>query len=121
MWARTLPFLTYFLWDINREPPLQFVFKYQIWCLTPCCGLEVHYPTQALKSVKDQDNTFNIGPKWARTLPFLIYFYGIFIETPSTIFFSNIKIDISHPAVGLRCIFPPRPLSQLKSQAIPLT
>jgi hypothetical protein len=42
--------------------------------LTPCCGLEVQKPTQALKSVKDAGNTFDVNPKWARTLPSLIYF-----------------------------------------------
>jgi hypothetical protein len=35
--------------------------------------------------------------------------------------FSNIKSDISHPVVGLKCIIPPRHLSQLKTRAIPLT
>jgi hypothetical protein len=29
-------------------------------------------------------------------------------------------VDIRHPAVGLRCIIPPRHLSQLKNRAIPL-
>jgi hypothetical protein len=49
-------------------------------------------------------------------------FYGIFIETPLLHnFFSNIRIDISHPAVGLRCIIPPRHISQLKTRIIPLT
>jgi hypothetical protein len=33
----------------------------------------------------------------------------------------NIKVDIRHPAVGVRCIIPPRHLSQLKTRAIPLT
>jgi hypothetical protein len=33
----------------------------------------------------------------------------------------NIKVDIWHPAVGLRCIIPPRYLPQLKARAIPLT
>jgi hypothetical protein len=42
--------------------------------LTPCCGLEVQKPTQALKSVKDPGNTFDLNPKWSRTLPSLIYF-----------------------------------------------
>jgi hypothetical protein len=51
--------------------------------LTPCCGLEVQKPTQALKSVKDPGNTFDLNPNWARTLPSLIYFvHGILIETP---------------------------------------
>jgi hypothetical protein len=42
--------------------------------LIPCSGLEVQKPTQALKSVKDQGNTFDLNPKWSRTLPSLIYF-----------------------------------------------
>jgi hypothetical protein len=46
-------------------------------------------------------------------------FYGILIETPLHNISSNIKIDIWHPAVGLRCIIPPRHLSQLKTRAIP--
>ena len=33
----------------------------------------------------------------------------------------HIKVDIWHPAVGLRCRNPPRHLSQLKTRAIPLT
>jgi hypothetical protein len=32
--------------------------------------------------------------------------------------FSNIKVDIWNPAVGVRCIIPPRHLSQLKIRAI---
>jgi hypothetical protein len=44
----------------------------------------------------------------------LIYFYGIFIETPLHNMFSNIKVDISHPAVGLRCSIPPRHISHEK-------
>jgi len=42
--------------------------------LTPCCGFEVQKPTQALRSVKGPGNTFDLNPKWARTLPFGIYF-----------------------------------------------
>ena len=30
--------------------------------LTPCCGLDVQKPTQALKSVKNPDNTFDLIP-----------------------------------------------------------
>jgi hypothetical protein len=55
-------------------------------------------------------------------LPSLIYFsWGIYRDPPSTIMFSNIKVDIWHPAVGLRCRNPPRHFSQLKSWAIRLT
>ena len=118
-WVRTLPSLTYFLWNISRDPPLQFVFKYHSWYLTPCCGLEVHYSTLALKSVKDPGITFNLvksGQKLCR--PWYI-FHGIFIETPFHNLFSNIKIDIWHLAEGLWCIIPSRHLSQLKTQAIP--
>jgi hypothetical protein len=34
----------------------------------------------------------NCGKEWARTLPSLIYFYGILIETPSTIIFQISKL-----------------------------
>jgi hypothetical protein len=37
--------------------------------LTPCCGLEVKAP----------GNTFDLNPKWARTLPLEI-FHVVFIE-----------------------------------------
>ena len=74
-WARTLPSLIYFSWNIYRDLPLHiFFFKYQSWYLTPCCGLEVQKPTQALKSVKGPENTFDWNPKWSRTLSSLIYF-----------------------------------------------
>jgi hypothetical protein len=76
---------------MHRVPPKS---KYQGCNLTPCCGLERNYATYVLKSVKDPGNTFNVSPKWARTLPSLIYFYGIFIETPLHNLFSNIKVDI---------------------------
>jgi hypothetical protein len=62
--------------------------------LTPCCGLEVQKPTQALKSVKGPGNTVDRNPKWSRTLPSLIYFSWIFIETPLHKAKSNIKFDI---------------------------
>jgi hypothetical protein len=120
-WARTLPSLIYYLWDIYGDPPPQFVFKCQSWYLTPCCRLEVLYPTYALKTVKDPGNTFNLSSNWASMCPSLIYFYWILIEIPDHNFFSNIKIDIWHPAVDLRCIIPPMHLSQLKTREIPLT
>jgi hypothetical protein len=30
---------------VTSVPPPQFVFKYQSWYLTPCCGLELHFST----------------------------------------------------------------------------
>jgi hypothetical protein len=63
--------------------------------LTPCCGLEVQKPTQALTSVKDLDNTVDLNPKWARTLPSGIYFsWNIYRDPPSTKTNSNIKVDL---------------------------
>jgi hypothetical protein len=121
-WSRTLPSLIYFSWDIYKEPPSIKKFKYQCWYLTLCCGLEVQKSTKALKSVKGPGNTFDWNPKWSRTLPSLIYFsWDIYREPPSIKKISNIKVDIWHPTVGLRCIIPPRHLSQLKVQVIPLT
>jgi hypothetical protein len=41
-WQRTLPSFCNVSWDMYRVPPKS---KYQSWYSTPCCGLEVHYPT----------------------------------------------------------------------------
>jgi hypothetical protein len=63
--------------------------------LTPCYGLEMHYPTQALKSVKHLGKTVNLNPKRARTLPSLIYFsWDIYKDPTLQNLFSNIKVDI---------------------------
>jgi hypothetical protein len=63
--------------------------------LTPYCGLEVQKPIQALKSVKDPGNTFDLNPKWSRTLPSLIYFsWDIYRDPPLHKKKSNIKVDI---------------------------
>jgi hypothetical protein len=50
--------------------------------LKPCCGLDVHYPTQALESVKDPGNIFDLNPKWARTFPSLLYFSWVIYRVP---------------------------------------
>jgi hypothetical protein len=51
--------------------------------LIHCCGLEVQKPTQVLKSVKGPEDTFDLNPKWARTLPTLIYFsWDIYRDPP---------------------------------------
>jgi hypothetical protein len=52
-------------------------------------------PTQALQSVKGAGKTFERHPKWARTLPSLIYFpwdiyRDLFLHKKK----SNIKVDI---------------------------
>jgi hypothetical protein len=65
-WERTLASFGNFSWDIHS--PSKTKSKYQSWYLTLCCGLEVQNPTQALKSVKGPGNTFDISPKWERTL-----------------------------------------------------
>jgi hypothetical protein len=74
-----------FSWDIHRTPPPK-KSKHQNSYLTPCCGLEVQNPTQALKSVKSPGNTFDLSPKWARTLPSVGKFHGICIEPPQIVF-----------------------------------
>jgi hypothetical protein len=43
--------------------------------MTPYCGLEVQKPTKALKSVNGPGNTFDLSPKWSRSLPSLIYLF----------------------------------------------
>jgi hypothetical protein len=95
-WSRTLPSLIYFSWDINRDHPSIKVLDHMgikskvlpgpltdlsAWvgfCTSsPQQGVKYQKPTQALKSVKGPGNTFDLSPKWSRTLPSLIYFYGI--------------------------------------------
>jgi hypothetical protein len=56
--------------------------------------LEVQKPTQALQSVKGPSNTFDLNPKWSRTLPSLIYFSWDIYRDPPPLKNSNIKIDI---------------------------
>ena len=76
-------------------PRAWHITAYQSCYLTPCCGLGVQKPTQAIKSVKGTGNTFDLNPKWARTLPLGI-FHGIFIEPlpfPQKCF-QIIKVDI---------------------------
>jgi hypothetical protein len=63
--------------------------------LTHYCGLEVQKPTQALKSVTDPGNTFDLNPKWSRILLYLMYFsWDINRDHPSIKKKSNIKVDI---------------------------
>jgi hypothetical protein len=101
------------------ETPLpHFFFIHQIWYLTPCCGLEVQKPTQALKSVKGPRNTFDLSSKQTRTLPSLIYFsWVIYRDQSFTKTISNIKIDIWHPAVGFKYRNSPRHFIQLTARA----
>ena len=75
----------YIFHGIFIETPLhKVIFKCQSWYVTPYCELEVQKPTQALKSVKGPVNTFDLNPKWSRTLPSLIYFsWNIYRDTPS--------------------------------------
>jgi hypothetical protein len=51
----------------------------------------VYKPTQALRVVKGPGNTFDLNPKWARTLPSLIYFHEIFIDIPLHNYFYQIS------------------------------
>jgi hypothetical protein len=88
-WLRNLPSLIYCSWDIHRDPLHKQKIKYQSWYLTPCCGLEVQKPTQALKAVKGPANTFDWNTKWARTLPsFDICSWVIYRDPPN----QNIKV-----------------------------
>jgi hypothetical protein len=51
MWARTLA-VGNCSWNINRTPFHKKQFKYLVWYLTHCCGLEMQKPTQALMLVQ---------------------------------------------------------------------
>jgi hypothetical protein len=51
--------------------------------------------TQALKTVKNPGNTFDLNPKWTRSLPSVIYFScDINRDPPTQKTISNIKVDI---------------------------
>jgi hypothetical protein len=53
------------------------------------------FTCNALKSVKGPGNTFDLNPKWSRTLPSLIYVsWDIYRDLPSIKKNSNIKTDI---------------------------
>ena len=67
-WERTLSFEIFHGVFIEPPTPSTKKIKYQSWYLTPCCGHEVEKPIHALKSVKDSGNTFDLNPKWARTV-----------------------------------------------------
>jgi hypothetical protein len=88
-WARTLPSLIYFSWNIYRHPSIIIIFKYQSWYLTPYCGLEVQKSTQALQSVKGLGYTFELNPKWERTMPSFDIFSWIIYRVPPN---PNIKV-----------------------------
>jgi beta-lactamase regulating signal transducer with metallopeptidase domain len=104
------------------ETPLHnFVFKYQNWYLTPCCGLEVHCPTSALKSVKDPGNTFNLARSGQELCRPWHIFHGIFMETPSTICFQILKLIFDTLLWAWGALYHTRHLSQLKTRAKPLT
>jgi hypothetical protein len=118
---KNFPVLDIFLWDINRDPLPQFFSKYQNWYLTPCCG-HINFDIWIWG---DPIYIPWILPKEGKVLCHLglkskVMAGPLTDLTPFHNFFPNIKIDIWHPAVGLRCIIPPRHWSQLKTRAIPL-
>ena len=95
-WARNQPLGIFHEIFIEPLPLSTFFFKYQNRYLTPCCGLEVQKPTQALASVKGPCITYDLNPKWARTLTLGI-FHGIFIEHPPPFLHKknpNVKVDM---------------------------
>ena len=82
-WVRTLPSLIYFSCDMT--PPFHKKINSNIK------GAETH---PALKSGKDPGDTFNLNPKWARTLPSLIYFsWHIYREPPPPSTKKNIQLS----------------------------
>ena len=115
-WARTLLSLIYFSGEINRDLPPQINIKYQSWYLTPCCGFEVQNLTQALQSVKGPDNTFDLNPKWARTLSSLIYCsWNINRDLPPQINFKYQSWYLT-PCCGLEVQKPNQALQSIKGQ-----
>jgi hypothetical protein len=92
--------LIFEFWFVERVSINKRKYKYQIWYLTPYCGLDVGKPTQPLQSVKGVDNTFDWSPKWVRTLPSLIYFLWDIYTDPLSIFFFQIYAPQVHSRVS---------------------
>jgi hypothetical protein len=69
------------------------IFENKLWRgRSPAMGLRCIIPPR--HSDKDPGNTFNINPRWAKTLPSLIYFACDIYRDPLHNLFSNIKVDI---------------------------
>ena len=113
----------YIFHEISIEtPPPQNKIQISKLIFDTLLRLDVQKPTQALKSVKGPGNTFNWNPKWARTLPSLIYFsWDIYRDPPLHTKQNHNKVDIWHAAVGVRCRNPHRHFSQVKARTLPLT
>jgi hypothetical protein len=94
-WERTLASFGNFSWDIHSPPKTKS--KYQSWYLTLCCGFEVQNSTQALKSVKGPGNTFDINPKWERTLPSFGNFSWDIYRAPTKTKFQISKLIFDTP------------------------
>ena len=59
--------------------------------MTPYCGLEVQKPTQALQSVKGLGYTFELNPKWERTMPSFDIFSWIIYRVPQSKYQSSVS------------------------------
>jgi hypothetical protein len=51
-------------------------------CEVTYCGLKVQKPTQALQSVKDLGSTFDLSPKWERSMLFFDIFLWVISRVP---------------------------------------
>ena len=61
--------------------------------MTPYCVREVQKPTQAHKSVKGPDNTFDVNPKWQGALPSFGNFPWDMYRVPLQIQISKLIFD----------------------------
>ena len=76
-------------------------------------------PTQPLNPVNSPGNILETNPKWERILSCFGNCSWNIHSAPNKN--PNIKVDIWHPAVSLRCRIPPWHLNQLKTREMPLT
>ena len=77
------------------HPPPPNKSKYQSWYLTPCFGLEVQNPIQALKSVKGLGNTLDLNSKWEWTSPsFGNFSWDIYRVPPKKLQISKLIFEI---------------------------
>jgi hypothetical protein len=97
------------VWDIYRVHPKANP-NIKVHNLHPAVGVGCRTPHRHLSQLKGPCNTFDI--KGERTLPFVgNVVWDIYWVHPKAN--PNIKVDNSHPAMGLGCRNPHRHLSQL--------
>jgi hypothetical protein len=103
-----LPFFGNFSWDIYRIPQNPNI-KVDMW--HPDVGLRCRIPHSYLSQLKTRAIPLAQTPNGKEHCRPSAIYHRIYLDSPNP----NIKVDIWHPSVDLRCRIPPSHLSQLKA------